>query len=122
MLQHIIHRISLTCLPKDIPEKIEVNIAELGINDFVHVKDLRIPNVLIQESLEATVVGVLPPTLVKETPAEAVEAEAAPAEPEVVGKGKKAAEGEEEAAGEKKPAAPEKKAAGTEKEKKEERK
>jgi large subunit ribosomal protein L25 len=99
-LQHIVHRISLSCLPRDIPEKIEVNIAQLGINDFVHVKDLQIPNVTVLENAESSVVGVLPPTLVKEAPVEAVEAEA-PAEPEVVGKGKKAGEEEGEVTEEK---------------------
>ena len=101
MLQHIIHRIAISCLPKDIPEKIEVNIADLGINDFVHVKDLQVPNVLILENADSTLVGVLPPTVVKEVPAEVAEAEA-PAEPEVVGKGKKAGEEDETEEGEKK--------------------
>jgi large subunit ribosomal protein L25 len=81
VLQHIVHRLRISCLPKDIPEKVEVNVAELGINDFVHVRDL-----------------VVPPIIVKEpAPGEAVVPET-PAEPEVVAKGKKAEEGEEGAA------------------------
>lgn len=94
MLQHIIHRLKVSCFPRDIPEKIEINVGELAINQFVHVKDLALPNVTILENAEASVVGVLPPTVEKPKEAEAVEA--APAEPEVVGKGKKAEEGEEE--------------------------
>lgn len=93
MLQHIIHRIKVSCLPKDIPEKIEINVGQLAINHFVHVKDIVLPNVTILDNPEASVVGVLPPTV--EKPKEAEVAEAAPAEPEVVGKGKKAEEGEE---------------------------
>jgi large subunit ribosomal protein L25 len=93
-LQHMIHKISISCLPKDIPEKIEINVAQLNINDFVHVRDLNIPNVTVLETPESSVVGVLPPTVTKaaEAPTEEVEAVK---EPEVVGKGKKAEEGEE---------------------------
>ena len=80
MVQHMIHRLKISCLPRDIPEKIEVNIGELGINHSVHVRELNIPNVTILEAADSAVVGVMPPTIVKE--------------PEVVGKGKKTEEGE----------------------------
>jgi large subunit ribosomal protein L25 len=94
MLQHVIHKVRVACLPKDMPEKIEINVAELGINDMVHIRNLSVPNVAILDNPENTVVGVLPPAVVKEEqPAEAVEE--ALKEPEVVGKGKKAEEGEE---------------------------
>jgi large subunit ribosomal protein L25 len=97
MLQHVVHKVRVSCLPKDMPEKIEVNVAELGINDMVHISNLSIPNVAILDNAENMVVGVLPPAVVKEeVPAEA--AEEAIKEPEVVGKGKKAEEGEEGAA------------------------
>jgi large subunit ribosomal protein L25 len=93
MVQHMIHRLKISCLPKDIPEKVEINIAELGINHSVHVRELVIPNVTILEAADSAVVGVMPPTIVKE-PEPAVVAEEAIKEPEVVGKGKKAEEGE----------------------------
>ena len=94
LLQHSVHRLKISCLPKDIPEKIEVNVADLGVNDFVHVSDLNIPNVTILENADSPVVGVIPPTIVKE-PAPGEIAPAEPTEPEVVGKGKKVEEGEE---------------------------
>jgi len=93
MVQHMIHRLKISCLPRDIPEKIEVNIGELGINHSVHVRELNIPNVTILEAADSAVVGVMPPTIVKE-PEPAVVAEEAIQEPEVVGKGKKTEEGE----------------------------
>jgi len=94
MLQHVVHKVRISCLPKDMPEKIEVNVAELGINDLVHISNLSIPNVAILDNAENMVVGVLPPAVVKEeVPAEVVEE--AIKEPEVVGKGKKPEEGEE---------------------------
>ena len=114
VLQHMIHRLRIACLPKDIPEKIEIDVAHLVINHSVHVRDLNIPNVTVLENGDAAVVGVLPPTLVKEAePVAAVEE--APKEPEVVGKGKKVEEGEAaepakpEAKGEAKPAVKEEK-------------
>ncbi len=124
MVQHMIHKLRVSCLPKDIPSKIEVNIEALGINDAVHVKELNVPNVTILEDLESAVVGVMPPVLVKEEEA-APAAEEALAEPEVVGKGKKAEEGEEgaeaPAKGEAKGAAPKEKAAPAPKEEKKEK-
>ena len=94
MVQHMIRSLKVSCLPKDIPGKIEINIEGLGINDAVHVRDLVVPNVTILENLESAVVGVMPPTVVKEEEV-AAPAEEALQEPEVVGKGKKAEEGEE---------------------------
>jgi large subunit ribosomal protein L25 len=93
MLQHMIHKLKINCLPKDIPEKIEINVATLAINHSIHVRDLNLPNVTIIEQPDAAVVGVLPPTVVKEAEVVAAPEEAAK-EPEVVGKGKKAEEGE----------------------------
>jgi large subunit ribosomal protein L25 len=95
LLQHVLHKVKVSCLPKDIPEKVEVNVADLEMNRSVHVSDLLIPNVTILENPGSTVVGVLPPTVVKEevpaeAPAETVQ------EPEVLSKGKKPEEGEED--------------------------
>jgi large subunit ribosomal protein L25 len=103
ILQHVMHKIEVQCLPKHIPEKIEVNVAELDINMSVHVKEITIPNVTILDTPDLTVVAVLPPVVEKvPTPEEAaVTAEAAAAEPEVLGKGKKVEEGESEGAEEK---------------------
>jgi large subunit ribosomal protein L25 len=93
MIQHILHRLKISCLPKDIPEKVGLDITDLGINHSIHVRDLNIPNVTILESADSAVVGCLPPTVVKEPEVVAVTEEAAK-EPEVVGKGKKPEEGE----------------------------
>ncbi len=111
-VQHVMHRLKVSCLPKFIPEHVEVNIAELGINQSVHVRDIKIDNVKILESESSTIVAVVPPTILKEeTPADAAAATTL-AEPEVIAKGKKPEEGEEgaepakAAPGAAKPAAP----------------
>ena len=115
ILQHILHKLKIVCLPKDIPDRLEINVETLEINKSIHVRDLTIPNVKVLENENSTVVAVVPPTVLKEpepVPG-AVAAEAAPAEPEVIAKGKKPEEGDEEAGKEGaagKPA-PEKKAA-----------
>lgn len=100
VLQQIIHKLKVSCLPKDIPDKIEVDISGLGMNHSVHVKELPVQHVTVLENPDSTVVGVVPPTVHKEAEV-AVEAEEALKEPEVVGKGKKAEEGEEGEEGEK---------------------
>ena len=99
MLQQVIHKISVSCLPQHIPEKVEVDVSNLAINDAVHVRDLPIANVEVLANPEDTVVVVVPPRIVVEAPVAVEGEEAAPAEPEVVGKGKK--EDEEDDQGEK---------------------
>lgn len=108
MIQHLVHKLKVLCLPKDIPSKVEINVAELNINDFVYVHDLKIANVTVLDEEGQAVVGVLPPTVVKEAEVAAAAVEA-PKEPEVVGKGKKVEEGEEAAPAKKEPAKKEEK-------------
>jgi large subunit ribosomal protein L25 len=97
-MQRVLHRLRVECLPRYIPEHIEVNVENLGINESVHVKDIKVENVTILENENSTVVAVVPPTVLKEeVPAAAPVEEVT--EPEVIGKGKKEEEeeGEEEA-------------------------
>jgi large subunit ribosomal protein L25 len=106
ILQHILHKLKVSCLPKHIPEHIEINVEELSINHSVHVKDLTVANVTIMENATSTIVAVVPPVVVKEPePAvvAAVPTAEAPAEPEVISKGKKVEEGAEVVDEKKKP-------------------
>ncbi len=100
LLQHFIHKLSISCFPKDIPEHIEIDGSEMKINSFVHVSDLKLANVTINEHATTAVVGIVPPTVEKE--AVAVDADVV-AEPEVIAKGKKpeeeGAEGDKKAEG-----------------------
>ena len=112
MIQHMIHKLRVSCLPKDIPAKVEIDISQLEINHSVHVREIQLQNATILDNLDSPIVGVVPPTVVKEAEVAPV-VEAAAAEPEVIGKGKKPEEGQEgtEAApkAEAKPAAKEEK-------------
>ncbi len=70
LLEHRLHEIDIECFPKDIPEKIEVDISELHVGESIHISDLPVPeSVKILNFMEQSVVSV---TTVK---AEVVETE-----------------------------------------------
>ena len=93
ILQSVMHMLKISCLPKDIPEHVEVNPEQLAINHSIHVRDLKVENVAILDNPDKTIVAVIPPTVeVVEEPAAATEEIT---EPEVIAKGKKEEEGEE---------------------------
>jgi large subunit ribosomal protein L25 len=90
VLQSLRREITVECLPRDLPEFLEVDVTGLKIHDALHIEDLVLPVGVkaVYETNEA-VVSVLPPTVVQEAaPAETVEVpEAAapagsPAQPE----------------------------------------
>src|SRR5207249_6073160 len=84
ILQPILREIQVECLPTEIPEFIEVNVAALGIHEAVHLAELQLPEGVraVGDSAQP-LVSVLPPTVEEAKPAEAAEAvpaEGAPAE------------------------------------------
>src|SRR5688572_2314435 len=95
ILEIIMREVEVECLPGDIPERIEVDVTDLGIHGAIRVSDLKTSEkVKILDEAEQIVVHVVS---VKEevAPAAAAPAEgeaattATPAEPEVLKKGKK---------------------------------
>lgn len=66
ILQTTLRDLEISCLPKDIPDEIVVDVSELGIGESIHVKDLEVPNVKILTEERRTVVVVAAPTIVKE--------------------------------------------------------
>ncbi len=87
-LEHIMWEIEIECLPTEIPEKIEVEVAELKIGDKVYIKDLHIPpGIKVLNDPELTVMSAEPPH-VEEVVEEVLEGEGA-TEPELIEKGKK---------------------------------
>ena len=59
LLEHRLHEIDIECLPKDIPEKIEIDITELLLGESIHVSDLTVPEeVKILNFMEQSVVSV----------------------------------------------------------------
>jgi large subunit ribosomal protein L25 len=95
ILEIIMREVEVECLPGDIPERIDVDVADLGLHGALRVSDLKISDkVKILDEADQIVVHVVS---VKEeaAPAAAAPAEgeaaaaATPAEPEVLKKGKK---------------------------------
>lgn len=95
VLQHFLHKLDVECLPKDIPEHIEIDITELKIGDSIHVKDINITDVEILNNAESMIVMVSHQKVVEEAPVTEETAETV-AEPEVIGKGKAEEKEEEE--------------------------
>jgi large subunit ribosomal protein L25 len=95
ILEFVAREVEVECLPADIPDSIHADVSELMIGTSVRVRDLKVDEkVRVLSDPELVVVHVVAPRQVEEKPAEeaAVPEEAAPAEPEVIRKGK----GEEE--------------------------
>lgn len=94
VLEQIVRELEIRCQPRDIPEAITVDVSNLGVHDVLHVSDIPVNEQIEILSAPETVIATV--GIVRE---EVVEAPAAtdeePAEPEVIGKGKK--EEEEEA-------------------------
>ncbi len=84
-LQHTMHKVTISCLPKNMPESLEIDISGLDINDTITVADLNFEGIKIlmpEETMLVTCVGAQ-----AEEDEDAATAEE-PTEPEVIGKGK----------------------------------
>ena len=99
----VTREVEIECLPADIPSEFKVDVSGLMLGHQLRVADLPLDTAkmkLITEP-ERVLSHVVALKVEEEKPAEAVAAEvAAPAEPEVIKKGKKEVEGEEGAEGE----------------------
>lgn len=85
-LQSFAHKLTVECLPKDIPDHLEVDISGLKIGHSIHVSDLKYDNLVFLNPESTVIVSVTPPRGMKET--DTLAAAEAPAEPEVISKGK----------------------------------
>ena len=93
MLDTQIRELHVECLPNAIPDSIDVDISNLGMHEFIHVSDLKVPEgVKVLDDAERVVVGVTHLRAVEEPVAAVAEAGAVPAEPEVISRGKKVEE------------------------------
>ena len=96
ILELVIREIEVECLPGDIPERIAVDVADLGINQSLRVSDVPMPaKVKVLQAADQVVVHVVAVKEEEAAPAAAAapaaegEAAATGAEPEVIKKGKK---------------------------------
>ena len=43
MLTHLINDVELSCMPKDLPERIELDVTNLDLNESLHLTDIKLP-------------------------------------------------------------------------------
>jgi len=66
ILSHMMNEVDISCLPKDLPEFIEVDVSALELNESVHLSDIKVPEgieitSLAHEGGDHTVAAILPP-------------------------------------------------------------
>lgn len=95
VLEQVIREIEIKCEPREIPDALEVDVSNLDVHEVVHVSDIPVSAAIEiladPDQVIATVGIVREEELAAATPVEGEE----PAEPEVIGKGKKEEDEEE---------------------------
>jgi len=82
ILGHVRSEVDISCLPRDLPEFIEVDLSQLTAQDTVHVRDLKLPpgvSAALRGKENPVVVSVTLPSVQQEEVAPAEEAAAAAA-------------------------------------------
>jgi large subunit ribosomal protein L25 len=120
IVQHVINELEISCLPKDLPEFIEIDLANIQAGHSLHLSSVPLPpgvEAIIPKGEDPTVATVVIPRVLtaEEEAAEAAAAAAAPSAADVPTTAQKAKEDEEPAAAGKEGAKP----AGGKEEKKE---
>jgi large subunit ribosomal protein L25 len=89
IISHVINELDVSCLPKDLPSFIEVDLSELTLNESIHVSDLKLPvgvAAVAHAGMDPVVATAVIPKMVveevAEVPAEAAAGEAAAPEGE----------------------------------------
>jgi len=52
VISHVMTEVEVTCLPKDLPEYIEVDMSDMHLNDTIHLGELTLPEGVILTALE----------------------------------------------------------------------
>jgi large subunit ribosomal protein L25 len=97
ILELIMREVEVECLPGDIPERLEVDVTDLGLHGAIRVSELHVSEkVKVLNDAEQIIVHVVSvkeeevaPVAAAPAEGEAAATPAAPAEPEVMKKGKK---------------------------------
>jgi large subunit ribosomal protein L25 len=83
ILEHKLHELEIECLPKDLPDTIEIDISDLGMGESIHVGKVPIADgVKVLNPEVQTIVVVTAPKAAAVEPEEGEEAEEAVAETE----------------------------------------
>ena len=95
VLEQIIREIEIRCDPREIPDSFELDVSNLDVHDLLHVSDITVNEgveILTDPEQVIATVGIVKEEVAPVAPVEGEE----PAEPEVIGKGKKEEEEGEE--------------------------
>lgn len=63
VLQEVLRELRVECLPRDIPEAVDIEIGELGIGDVIHVRDVTLPDVVILNDEDLVIATVAAPSV-----------------------------------------------------------
>lgn len=95
IIQHVMHKVEVECLPRNIPEHIVVDISGLKLNDSIHIGDLKFDNIEFTDPKESLIVQITHAKIKEEAAPLAEGAVEEPKEPEVISKGKQEEKEEE---------------------------
>lgn len=95
IIQQVMHKVEIECLPKNIPEHIVVDVSNLKLGDSIHISDLKIEDIEFTDPADSLIVQVTHPKIKEEAAPAAEGAVEEPAEPEVISKGKQEEKEEE---------------------------
>lgn len=86
IMEHPTRELEIQCLPKDIPNSIDVDVSEIGIHESLRVEDLTVENVEVMSDPRTLIAHVVPPKVEKEVVVEEEEelVEDEEREPEVI--------------------------------------
>ncbi|MDG5814425.1 50S ribosomal protein L25 [Chitinispirillales bacterium ANBcel5] len=62
ILGHPVRTVMVECMPRDIPEKISIDVSELKVGDSIHVRDVTVPNLKLKDPADEVLAVVTPPT------------------------------------------------------------
>jgi large subunit ribosomal protein L25 len=85
LLEQNLRSLTIECLPRDLPDRISVDVSALNIGDSIHVRDIKLPaGVVAKVQPDLTAFSVLAPVVEEEPVVAEAEAAAAAAGPEVI--------------------------------------
>lgn len=76
ILSYLLTEVDITCLPRDLPEYIAVDVSNLGINESIHLSAVTLPEgveftaTAVHEGDDPTIATITPPKIIEEEVAE----------------------------------------------------
>ena len=72
ILSYLMTEFDITCLPKDLPEYIAIDVSNLGINESIHLSEVTLPEgveftaTAVHEGDDPTIATITPPKIIEE--------------------------------------------------------